>query len=165
MTWFHPKSLLDKTYEIGILIKGIDGLSEFVAGMLLWLVPPHAVIRLTTWLTHDELQQDPHDFFATHILHYGQHLATGHNTFAILFLLTHGLIKIVLVVALLRNLKWSYPFALVTLGLFIVYQIYEMIVKPTFGMAFLTVLDSVIVWLVWREWQKYQQLHTAKTKS
>jgi len=113
-----------------------------------------------------ELQEDPHDFFAMHVLHYGQQLAGGHNTFAILFLLTHGLVKIVLVVALLRNLSWSYLFALITLGLFIVYQLYELVTKPTFGMAFLTVLDSVIIWLVWREWGKYklQHLHAPYTE-
>ena len=153
MAWFHPKSLLDKTYEIGIVIKGIDGLTEFAGGLLLWLVPGSTILHFVTWLTRSELREDPHDFLATHLLHYGQTLAGGHHLFAILFLLTHGLIKLVLVVALLRNLAWSYPFALATLGIFIVYQLYELAVKPTFGMAILTVFDVLIVWLVWREWQ------------
>lgn len=160
MAWFHPKTLLDKTYEIGILLKGLDGTAELLGGLLLWLVPGGTILRVVTHLTHSELRQDPHDFLATHIMHLGQNLAAGHNTFAILFLLTHGLIKIVLVVALLRNLRWSYPFALVTLGLFVIYQVYQLVVRPTFGMVFLTVLDAVIIWLVWREWGAYKLRHT-----
>jgi uncharacterized membrane protein len=152
MSWFKPTSLLDKTYEIGILIKGIDGVLELIGGVLVLVVPPHTIDAILRFLTQHELSRDPHDFVATHILAYGHELERGSTTFAAVFLLTHGLVKVVLVASLLRNKLWAYPFALVTLGLFIVYQIYRMIVQPTFGMAFLTILDTVIVWLIWREW-------------
>jgi len=69
-------------------------------------------------------------------------------------LLTHGLVKVVLVTCLLMNKLWAYPYALVALGLFLVYQVYELVVHPTFGMAFLSVLDAIIILLVWREWQQ-----------
>lgn len=154
MAWYHPKTLFDKTYEVGIIIKGIDGLFELLGGLVLLLVSPHTFGRLATWLTHGELDQDPHDFIAVHILHTGQQLAAGRNWFAIAFLLTHGIVKVVLVVALLRNKLWAYPFAFVALGLFLVYQVYELVLQVTAGMALLTVLDVIIIWLVWREWQK-----------
>ncbi len=157
MSWFRPKTLLDKTYEIGILIKGIDGVLELLGGILLAAVPPHAFGSLAQRLTHDELSSNPHDFWATHVLHYGQHLASGHSWFAILFLLTHGLVKVVLVAALLRNKLWAYPFALGALSLFLIYQAYVLIIDPSFGMAVLTVLDVAIIWLVWREWGKVKR--------
>jgi uncharacterized membrane protein len=154
MTLFRPKTLFDKVYEIGIFIKGFDGVLELIGGSLLLFVSPAGIGKITSLLTQHELTQDPHDFIATHILHYGHSLAVGHNLFAALFLLTHGLVKVVLVTCLLLNKLWAYPFALATLGLFLVYQLYEMIVSPSFGMAFLTILDAVIIGLVWREWQK-----------
>lgn len=154
MAWFHPKSLLDKTYEIGLFIKGIDGLFELLGGLILLVVPGGVFERVAQNITRSELSKDPHDFIATHILHIGQNLSHGHNGFAVAFLLTHGLVKIALVLALLRNKLWAYPWALVVLVLFLVYQIYVLAVKPGFGMAFLSVLDTVIIWLVWREWQK-----------
>lgn len=152
--WFHPRTLLDKTYEIGLFIKGFDGAVELLGGLLLLLVPAHAVLRLTHALVDTELSSDPHSFVATHILHMGTELAKGHNAFAILFLLTHGAVKVALVVALLRQKLWAYPWALVALTAFLVYQVYLLVTKPTFGMAFLTVLDVIIIWLVQREWQK-----------
>ena len=154
MAWFHPKTLLDKTYEIGIFIKGFDGLVELIAGLFLLIVRPSTIGHWTHAITQAELAENPHSFIATHVLHYGNSLAHGRNTFAIIFLLLHGIIKVTLVVALLRNKPWAYPFAIGALGLFIVYQVYELVTKPTFGMAFLTVLDALIIWLVWREWHQ-----------
>jgi uncharacterized membrane protein len=154
MAWFHPKSLLDKTYEIGILIKGIDGFFELLAGLLLVAVPSHLITDVTHHLTKGELAQDPHDYIASHVVHYGNSLAGSAHIFAAMFLLTHGLTKLVIVVCLLRNKLWAYPFGLIVFSLFIAYQLYQIIVKPTSGMVFLTVLDGFIVWLIWREWQK-----------
>ncbi|HXR49755.1 MAG TPA: DUF2127 domain-containing protein [Verrucomicrobiae bacterium] len=156
MTLFHPQTLLDKTYEIGIIIKGVDGVLELIGGILVLALSPSAITGITQFLTERELEQDPHDFIATHILRAGQHLANGHNVFVAAFLLTHGLVKVVLVTCLLLNKLWAYPWALGVLGLFLVYQIYQLITRPTFGMAFLTVLDAIIIWLVYREWQKVQ---------
>lgn len=30
MRWFRPRSLLDQTFQIGIILKGLDGLLEVV---------------------------------------------------------------------------------------------------------------------------------------
>jgi uncharacterized membrane protein len=157
MPLFHPKTLLDKAYEIGILIKGIDGVLELIGGALVLFLSPHAITGVTNFLTQDALQENPHNFIATHIAKTGNHLAAGHNIFAALFLLTHGLVKVVLVVCLLLNKLWAYPWALGVLGLFLVYQIYLLATAPTFSMAFLTVLDVIIIGLIYREWQQIRQ--------
>ncbi len=160
MPLFHPKTLLDKSYEIGIIVKGIDGLLELTGGLLLLILSPHAITGITAFLTQDALQENPHNFLALRVAKAGHHLATGHNLFAVLFLLTHGLVKVVLVTCLLLNKIWAYPWALGALGLFLVYQLFLLVTAPTFGMAFLTVLDVIIIFLVYREWQK-QKLEPA----
>lgn len=154
MPLFRPQTLLDKSYEIGIIIKGIDGTLEIIGGILVLALSPHAIRGITQFLTQRELSEDPHSFIAAHILKAGEHLAQGHNLFAAAFLLTHGLVKVVLVTCLLLNKLWAYPWALGVLGLFLIYQIYLLVSRPTFGMWFLTILDIVIIWLIWREWQK-----------
>lgn len=154
MSWFKPTSVLDRTFEVGIALKGLDGILEVAGGLLLLILKPGAIDAVTRFFTQHELSEDPHDFIATHILQYGQDLAHANKTFAVLFLLTHGLVKIVLVVGLLRNQRWAYPFAFVTLGLFIVYQLYKIALHPTAGMILLTIFDAFIVWLTWREYQK-----------
>lgn len=157
MERFRPQGLLDRAYEIGIVIKGIDGVLELMGGIAVLVITPGTVNWITRLLTQRELREDPHDFIATHILRLGHHLAYGHNYFAAAFLLTHGAVKVFLVVCLLLNKLWAYPWALGVLGLFLVYQIYQMVTAPTFAMAFLSVLDAVIIWLIYREWQKVRQ--------
>ena len=44
--------------------------------------------------------------------------------FAAIYLLSHGVIKVVLVASLFRELLWAYPAAIVVFTLFIVYQLY-----------------------------------------
>lgn len=154
MAWFHPRTLLDKTYEIGIIIKGIDGTLELLGGILILTLSSNTILKITDFLTTNELNQDPNNFIATHIVKLGDHLANGQNIFAAAFLLTHGLVKVVMVTCLLLNKMWAYPWSLGILTLFLVYQIYALIVSPTLGMAYLTVLDTLIIYLVYREWQQ-----------
>lgn len=163
--WFHPTSLLDKTFEIGIILKGLDGLAELLGAFLLLVVPARAITRLAQVVTHRELAEDPNDFIAGHILQYARELAGGNKWFAILFLFSHGMIKIVLVIGLLRNLAWAYPFAFITLGAFIIYQLYLIATHPTIGMVLLTLFDFFIVWLTWREYQKFKQGDSTKLRA
>ena len=154
MTWFKPSSLLDRTFQIGIILKGLDGVLETVGGLLLLAISPAQINRIVHDLTQHELSQDPHDFVANHLLRYA-HGLTGHAvTFAAIYLLVHGLIKVVLIVALLRNKLWAYPWLIAVLILFIAYQLYLIALKPTVGLSLLTAFDALIVWLTWREWRK-----------
>ena len=154
MAWFHPRTLLDKTYEIGIIIKGLDGTLELIGGILILTLSSDTIHRITSFLTANELHQDPHNFIATHIVKLGDHLANGHNIFVTAFLLTHGLVKVVMVICLLLNKMWAYPWSLGVLTLFLIYQLYVLVVSPSFGMAYITVLDIIIIFLVYREWQQ-----------
>jgi uncharacterized membrane protein len=153
LNWFKPKTLLDKAYEIGLIIKGIDGTFELIGGILVLTLTPQFIRNFTHNVVDSELHQNPHNFIALHVLHAGDKLASGHNWFAAAFLLTHGLVKVVLVACLLLNKLWAYPYALGVLSLFLVYQVYALITSPGPGMAALSILDAVIIWLVWREWQ------------
>jgi hypothetical protein len=38
MSWFRPRDLLDQTFEVGIILKGLDGVLEGIGGLLLLIV-------------------------------------------------------------------------------------------------------------------------------
>jgi uncharacterized membrane protein len=141
-------------FEIGIILKGFDGILETVGGLLLLLVTPATIGRLTVWLTQHELSEDPNDFIAGHLLQYAHGLTGSAVTFAAVYLLLHGVTKIVLVAALLRNQIWAYPWMIGFLLIFIAYQLYRIVLHPTPGLSALTLFDAFIVWLTWREWRK-----------
>lgn len=154
MTWFKPKDLLDRSFEIGIILKGLDGLAETIGGLLLLAVSPDQINHIVRGLTQHELTEDPHDYIATHLLHYSQGLTTGAVTYAAIYLLAHGIVKVVLVGALLRNKLWAYPWLIAVLVAFIGYQTYQMIIGFSAGLLALTLFDIAIVLLTWREWHK-----------
>jgi uncharacterized membrane protein len=154
---FKPEGLLDRSFEIGIILKGLDGILEVVGGLLLLVVTPATINHVVTSLTQHELSRDPHDFIASHLLHASQGLTGSGALFAAIYLLSHGAVKIVLVAALLRNKLWAYPWTIAFLVVFIGYQTYRMTFKPTLGLAALTIFDIVVVWLTVREYRKQRR--------
>ena len=152
--WFRPRDLLDQTFEVGIILKGLDGILEVIGGVLLLVVSPAAIDRLVTSLTQHELSEDPHDFLATHLLKTAHGLTGSAVLFGAIYLLAHGVVKVVLVAALLRNQLWAYPWMIGVLGVFIVYQLYRLRLRPSLGLTALTIFDAVIAWLTYREYRK-----------
>ncbi len=145
--------VLDATFDTTIVLKGIDGLLETIGGILLLAVSPATLNHLVGRLTQHELSQDPHDYIARHLL---QATTDLHHTrtFGAAYLLSHGIAKIVLVIALLKDKHWAYPATLIFLGAFIAYQLYRITYHPTISLAALTAFDILIVWLVQREWRQ-----------
>jgi uncharacterized membrane protein len=150
-------------FEIGVVLKGVDGAVEAIAGFALLFTTTTALRNLVDWLTAGELQEDPTDFVATHLVRFFQHLSIGTKHFASIYLLTYGLVKIGLVAGLLRGKFWAYPAALIVLGLFLCYQIYRLSHTHSLGLAFVSLLDLAILALIWRDYQflKARQGHKA----
>ena len=144
--------LYRRAFDIGILLKGLDGLLETLGGTLFLLTSNAQLLRAVHWLIGSELIEDPHGLLATHLLALTQHLTVGAHDFAGAYLLAHGAVKIGLAVGLLRDEGWAYPVALLVLGVFIGYQSWRLLHAPSAMLALLTLVDAVVVALVAREW-------------
>jgi len=162
MNWFKSGDLLDRAFAVGIILKGIDGVLEVVGGFLLLVVSPATIDQVSRALTQHELSEDPHDFLATHLLHAAGSLTGSSLQFGAAYLLLHGVVKIVLVAALLKDKIWAYPWMLAFLLVFIVYQTYRMTFAFSIGLLGLTVFDLVVVWLTYREYGKQRAARTQR---
>src|SRR5262245_88793 len=154
MSWFQARGALDRTFEISLIVKGLDGLLELVGGLFLLVVSPATLSTFTVRITQHELSEDPHDFIATRVLHLGTGLTGSATHFAAAYLLLHGIVKVGLVVAVLRNQLWAYPCLIAFLLTFIGYQLYRIAIEPTAWLIALTIFDVFVAWLTWREWNK-----------
>lgn len=151
---FKATSRLDQIFEVGILLKGVDGLLEVAGGILLLLIKPEYLNQIAATLTQHELAEDPRDFFSTYILHSTQNLASGSLAFAALYLLSHGVTKIVLIWEILHNRFWAYlGLIYLTIG-FMIYQIYRFSYSHAVSLVLLTLFDAVIVYLTVVEYRK-----------
>ena len=163
MSVFRPRGWLDRAFLVGIIGKGLNGAVELVGGLLLLFMTPDRIRQLAASWTHGELSEDPNDFIATHMLHTANGLTGPAVLFGAVYLLAHGVVKVVLVVALVLNKLWAYPWMIVVLLLFITYQLYRIVLNPTAGLIGLTTFDILIVALTWREYQQQRQSHHAET--
>lgn len=152
MSWYHPKTFIDKVFEAGLLIKGIDGAIEFLGGLLLVFVSPSSIHRFLAFITQQQLSQNPHDKFAQFILHSADSINTSNKGFVILFLWIHAGVKLISVIGILRNILWAYPFALITLGLLMLYQVYSIYLKASLGLILLTAFDIFVLIMIWQEY-------------
>ncbi len=153
----------DKAFHISLYLKGLDGLLETLGGILLLIINPAEINRWAQRLTQGELSKDPHDFVANHILNTAHHLTGASLIFGAAYLLSHGILKLVLVVEVLRDHLWAYTALIVVTALFVVYQVYRLaIVKLSVGLILLTILDVVIIYLTQKEYRKHKSWHESQ---
>jgi uncharacterized membrane protein len=158
---FKPENWLDRVFEIGIIAKGLNGAAEIIGGLLLLFITPARIHHVLVALTQSELSEDPGDFVASHILHTANGLTGNAVLFGAVYLLTHGVVKVALVTALLLNKLWAYPWMIGVLLSFIGYQLYRIALHPTVGLIALTVFDLLIVALTWREYGQQRRRRAA----
>jgi uncharacterized membrane protein len=153
MTRFDRALLREWLFRISVVLKGLDAVLEIVGGIGLWLTGPALIVRLTALLTRGELGEDPRDVIANYLRHSASRLTLGGEHFIAIYLLGHGVVKLFVVVALLKNELWGYPLAMVVFGGFIVYQIYRFALAGGIGLIALTVFDLIVIWLIWLEYR------------
>ncbi len=143
---------IHQIFEVSVLLKGAHALLECVGGLTLVFVSTGAIVKFVNIITQEELLEDPHDIVATHLFILAQNFSMSSKNFYAFYLLSHGIVKIFLVISLLRNRLWAYPASLVVMSLFIAYQLYRFFYTGSIGLIVLTVFDLVIMVLIWHEY-------------
>lgn len=146
--------MLHETFRAGITLKGIDGILEAIGGIVLWSLKPSELNRIALKFLETDLPFDRHEFITRHLYQATQHLAYGGKHFASLYLLAHGLIKALLVVALWFDALWAYPLTMFVFGLFSVYQLHRFRHTHSVTLLVITVFDVIIIWLTAREYHE-----------
>jgi uncharacterized membrane protein len=144
---------IHRVFEIGLVLKAAHSVLEIVGGILLLAVSQQYMLRIANLLTQEELLRDPNDRIANYVVKVAHDLSTSARTFAAFYLLSHGIIKLVLIVEILRKRHWAYPAFIIALAALIAYQSYKLLHGLSIGLAALTVLDAVVLVLTWHEYR------------
>lgn len=152
---------IHQLFEVGVWLKGAHALIECAGGILLYLVTTQTIASWVNMLTQEELIEDPNDFIASHLARMAAGFSIASKEFYAFYLLSHGLIKLLLVIGLLRGKLWSYPASLVALGAFMAYQMYRYSYTHSPGLLVLTVFDAAVMWLIWHEWRVVRRHRSA----
>lgn len=141
------------------MLKGLHALLESVTGTTLFFLPARTLNRIAFRLARlDFLSRNPHDVIGTHLRHMAVGVTGTGRRFAAIYLLSHGLVKLVLVIELLRNRLWAYPLMIVMLSVFIGYQSYRFWLTHSIVMAALTIFDLAVIVLTWLEYREQLKL-------
>jgi uncharacterized membrane protein len=130
---------IHQVFVVSVLAKGLHALIEIAGGLALYLFSADAIAR---WL--DEI--DRHDWIARHFPASEQH-------FYAFYLLSHGLVKSVLVVGLLKEKLWAYPASFAVFGAFIAYQLYRYSWTHDVGLILLSIFDLFVIALAVHEYR------------
>jgi uncharacterized membrane protein len=135
-----------------LLVKGFDSVVEIIGGFIFLFTG--SLTDIIAYYVNNELKEDPTDLIARNIHHFLPYFSAHSQLFISWYLLSHGIVKIFLVVNLLRKKLWAYPVSIVALIIFILYQIYHLLFHGYSNlMLALTIFDILLIWLTWHEYQ------------
>jgi uncharacterized membrane protein len=124
---------------VSILFKGVHALIEIAGGLALYLFSTDAIAR-----SLDEI--DRHSWIARHFPLSEQH-------FYAFYLLSHGFVKSILVIGLLREKLWAYPASFTVFGGFIAYQLYRYSFTHEIALILLSIFDLFVIALAVHEYR------------
>jgi uncharacterized membrane protein len=145
------KWLFHESFRAGITLKGVDGLLEVAGGIILWFVHASALNHVARIFLQHDLPFDRHEFLTNHLFQATEHLATARH-FVSIYLVLHGMIKAVLVIALWFDVLWAYPLTIAVFSVFSGYQLYRFSHTHSPALVVITVFDVLIIYLTWREY-------------
>ena len=146
-----------------MLFKGIDGIIETIGGTALLIVDRQDIQHLVHAVLRHELLEDPNDPIANYLMHAAAGLSVNTKTFAALYLLVHGLVKLGLVTALWQRRLWAYPLAGVVLSLFVIYQGVRFTFTHSVVLLLVTAVDIAIIALLPGEYRRTLHRKAADT--
>ena len=149
-----PGTTTDRLLRAALLLKGLDGGAELLAGVALALVGPRELGELTRGVVAHHLLGSPRGALAERFTAGEAALSRGDRTFAVAYLTLHGLLKLGLVVALLRELRPAYPVATGVLLVFVGFEVHRALRTGSAPLWVAAALDLAVIVLVVREYRR-----------
>jgi uncharacterized membrane protein len=144
---------IHQIFVVSVSLKGLHALMEIVGGLALYLVSTGTIVRTINRWSYGELSEDRHDWIANHLLDFSRTFSVAEHNFYAFYLLSHGLVKSILVIGLLREKLWAYPASFAVFSAFIAYQLYRYSYTHDVGLILLTVFDLFVIALAWHEYR------------
>jgi len=145
--------ILHETFEISLLLKGLNATLEVILGLLLLFLSPQFISSCIT-----SLIPNFNNFFSNYLTVWVSHFSAGSQFFVAIYLFSHGAIKLFLLTFLWMGKKWAYLTAIIFFFLFIFYQIYRYSFTHSVWLIVLTVFDAAVIYLTWVECQRIKQV-------
>lgn len=149
-----PERDYHELFRIGILVKAADGFIEACAGVFLYFAGYTTINRIFFPVFHEEIAESPRDAFWQLFINEWHSISLSGNTFWGSLFFTHGIIKLALAIALLKNYLWAYPAAVVVFTVFVGYETYSLTNHPSLFLWCITIFDAFVIGLILHEYRR-----------
>lgn len=150
MTLFKTSHRL---FLILMLIKWVDGIIQFWIGIVAIFISQHTLYNFVWGYLQGELIEDQNAWFTQYLLNSLQGLTLSTQHFIAFYLISHGVIKSIIVYNIFKKKYWAYPVAITVFSLFTLYQTYLYINSGSLWMMGLIIMDIIIVILTYFEYK------------
>ena len=144
---------IHQIFIVSVLFKGAHAVIETVSGLLLYFVSTHTIVHSLNRWSYGELAEDHNDWIANHLLQFARTFSVAEHHFYAFYLLSHGIIKGILVIGLLREKLWAYPASFAVFGAFIAYQLYRYSYTHDIALILLSIFDLFVIYLAVHEYR------------
>lgn len=138
--------------KVSLIVKSFFAILEIFGGLIFYFVSQNYIVNFIYAITQDELSQDSNDFIASHLVSFSNNLFPSTKHFIAFYFLSHGIVKMIVIIGLLKNKLWAYPTSIIVFVTFIIYQFYRFYFTHSIWLLILTMFDILIIWLVGREY-------------
>ncbi|MBZ9688867.1 DUF2127 domain-containing protein [Clostridium estertheticum] len=156
------KRNIHASFHIGLIVKSLYDIGEVLCGILLIFLTPERMSKLITFISKNELYEDPNDFIMNYLVSFSHVFSISMQHFTSFYLLTHGTVKILILILLWRKKIWAYPMSCVIFMAFIVIQMQHFIQTHSIMLLALTLIDVVMIVLTILE---YRNIKTDKVNN
>lgn len=143
-----------RLFEIGVLLKGIEGILELIGGVSFFFSSADYLNRIVSALTQNELSAEPNDYLTNLAVNWFHHLTAGAIHFVAFFLIINGIINVTLVYGITRKKMWAYQGAIAVLILFVIFQAYRLFYAQSWFLVLATAYDAALAGLISHEYKR-----------
>lgn len=160
----NDKNFIHTSFDIALVLKGLDALAEIICGIALYFLSPETLNRMIAIVSGKELAEDPTDIIMNYLVAYGQTFTITSLKLGMIFLLTHGIVKMVMILLLWNQKMWAFPFSIIAFAAFVVFQTYHLIGSFSIMLLALTILDILVIILTILEYRRIKNSYSNTNK-
>ncbi len=136
-------------FKVGLTIKALNGFAEIIGGAMLLM--PLEVARVVLHLSMKEFEKNPNAAIGVGLERLGFSVLSV-TVLGALYLMVHGVTKVVLIGAAFKEKMWGYHGLIIILSVFSVLELWRSVEKHSALILALAFFDALIVLLVAKEY-------------
>ena len=145
-------------WTVAVVVTGLDGAVQVVIAMMLGVDPPATISGLAHTLLTRNLLGDPHSVLAAHLDAEPNHFGAGTvRSFAVVYLMAHGAVKLAATWTLLVGRRPVTGIAIGALGVLAAAELWRAVDTTSIVVLAAAALDIAIIFVIGRNYRRLRQ--------